>query len=547
MVEVVSSEAVTTLHRNPFFLLGASVRDNRQGLIDHADAMSLALDSDVCTKARNDLTNPRNRLVCEIGWMPGLSPKRTQSLLGSLLTKRTQLKDETTLPYLAKANLMMAAIELLESDRATDEWCDWFIIFINTVEKVTPEDILRDINEDRSISGFVEIKSVDQIESAFAEHRRNYVEAARSALDRLPSMKLVDVMTKVMDVVTKSGEEQAPLLSDDLVDRYETEAMRYLQPEADNIVELADAIAEAAPSGAQAIGKLIDRLEQMVRRWDGVAQPIQLSMKARGLQHGLSHKVAFKIRDLGVALFNKHDMLDYSARFVQLLKELFSEVPEVLDTVEKDAIAIEGIRQTRQDAKQEKVEWARDITFEAELGTVFKDKLTISPDGITWKDRHYSLDKITWVRWGGVNKSGSVQYTIAFGDGSSSESIETNKSAIYSKFIECLWRAVGTRMLTEMLKDLQAGKVLNFGGVRIDDYGAHLTKHKFNGDEIVYCSWDKMTYGSSDGSLLITSEDDKKVYASISYLATKNAHILEAMIRLSFKNWKGRLSDLLGD
>ena len=66
----------TSLHRNPFWLLWASTRDDRQRIVELADEKALVLDADLCQKARADLTNPRARLSAEIAWFPGVSPAR---------------------------------------------------------------------------------------------------------------------------------------------------------------------------------------------------------------------------------------------------------------------------------------------------------------------------------------------------------------------------------------------------------------------------------------------------------------------------------------
>src|SRR5262245_20339870 len=62
----------TSLHKSPFWILGASLRDDRQRIVERADERALELDPDVCQKARSELTNPRTRLTAEIGWLPGI-------------------------------------------------------------------------------------------------------------------------------------------------------------------------------------------------------------------------------------------------------------------------------------------------------------------------------------------------------------------------------------------------------------------------------------------------------------------------------------------
>lgn len=540
------------LDANPFSILGATTRDNRHKIVELAEEKSLFLDSDICTKARSDLTTPRNRLAVEMAWLPGVSPKRAATLVDALHTHIDSLKGETSVPALANANLLAAAFELLDPDMAAELWCDWIVNFAHTVDMIKPEDVLREINEDRSVSGFPEVKGVEQIEVELRERRRHYTDTIKTALDGLESMKLVEVITDVVAQTTESGEDHAPQLVHELVDRYETEANRYLQPEAENIKKLIDAIREAAAKSEAAAKPLLERLDQMVRKWDAIAQPIQLSMKAQGLDHDLSHDVAWGMRSLAVDLFNKHDMLDIATRLNQTLQELFTELPSVIERLNEDSEALEDIDRNRKVAQQGEAEWAREITYQAEIGLVFKNTLRISTNGVEWKGQKIALADITRVRWGAVNHSVNgiptgTDYTMAVGDNRSELVIETRKEDIYSSFTGCLWKAVCVRLMTETLKGLISGQRLSFGGAVIDDNGVQLTKHKFLGSDPAYRQWSQVTYGSANGSLNITAQDDKKTYISIPYLTTPNAHILETILRLNFKNWKGKLSGLLSD
>ncbi|RFC37972.1 MAG: hypothetical protein DID89_2727548623 [Candidatus Nitrotoga sp. CP45] len=543
---------MTTLNQSPFYLLGATTRDDRRRIVELAEEKSLTLDGDVCTKARSDLTTPRNRLAVEMAWLPGLSPNSAKVLVDNLHNHIDLVKMATTAPALAKANLLAAAIELLDPEMEVDQWCDRIVEFAYTVDMIESKDVLREINEDRSVSGFPVVK-LEHIEAELLERQRYYTDTIKTALNRFSPDKLIDVVTRVVETTTDTGEEHGASLVHDLVERYEADANRdYLQPEAENIKKLAEAIRQSAHKGESSVKPLVDKLIQVVSKWDSVAQPIQLSVKARGLDHGLSYEVAHAIRNLGLDLFNKHDMLDTVNRLTKVLQELFAELPEMVERLDQDAETLDEIHGNRNEAQERSNEWAKEIYYQAELGLVFKDTLRISTKGVEWKNKCFPLDSITWVKWGAVNHSlngvpTGTDYTIAVGDNRSSAVIETRKNEIYSTFTDKLWRAVCTRLLTETLITLKNGKSISIGGTVIDDNGVQLTKHKFFGNETEYRDWGKVTYASSGGSLFITAQDDKKVYVSLPYLTTPNAHILEAMIRLSFKKWTGRLSGLLNE
>src|SRR5437773_12579061 len=117
-------------------------------------------------------------------------------------------------------------------------------------------------------------------------------------------------------------------------------------------------------------------------------------------------------------------MLPQSKRITDLLQELFAKLPELVDHIENDANALGQIARDIKELETQRREWEQQITYGAEIGALFKSTLTISPKGISWKNRTFPLDGITKVRWGGVRHSinglpAGTSYTIAFGDGCS--------------------------------------------------------------------------------------------------------------------------------
>lgn len=542
----------TSLHQTPFAILGVTIRDNRRRIVDVAEEKSLELDPDICQKARSDLTNPRTRLSAEIAWLPGVSPRKASQLLENLLHDPMAIRNESGLPTLAHLNLLAAGFDAVRGEHDTEDLASFIREVAYLVDELDPEDVLRDINEDRAVSGFPEVQTHDQIEAELVERKRHYRSAIKDALDRLPSMTLIQVMTDTVDGVTSGGEDHAPELIDDLVDSYEVETQGFLQKEAENVHKLIKAARDSASSGETAVKPYVDKLDVVARNWDKVAQPIQLSAKARGIDHESSRHLAMEIRSLAVDLFNKHDMLTHSQRLTSLIQELFAELPTVSERVEEDADALADIFRERNQAVARRDEWAREITYHAEIGVMFKDTLSISPDGISWKGQSFPLSSITRVRWGGVRHSVNglptgTTFTIAFGDRSSEAVVELRREDIYSKFVDKLWRGVGVRLLGEMLEALKGGRDLCFGDALLHDDGITLIKRKFlGGHEKVRCSWDQVHVWSADGSFCIGSKNDKKINTAISYIHVENTHILEVTIRMAFKKFElQRLSELL--
>lgn len=541
------TEHPTTIEQNPFAVLGLSTRDDRYKIIEVSEEMSLSLDSDACAKARADLTSPRNRLAIEIAWLPGVSPKKAKELLSVIRSGPDALLNQIDIEPLALANLVASAIEILQERLGVDEWSAWILKLAKTFEAIVPEKVLRDINEDRSVSGFQEIKKLDQIEKEIINRRRLYKEVVRNALDRLDSRKLVEVVTSVVNISTEAGTKHALILIDDVVDAYQLETQAPLQKGIDKVFLLIKKIRAAASNGEVQIMPAIDVLKNSIAEWDNIAQPIQLSLKSRGLDHDLSFGLAGQIRSLAVDLTNEHGFLEATRKITDLLKQAFAELPEFSAKLEEDVEALDDLFKQRDKDKEDDASWSEEISYEIELGTIFKKKFSISPNGISWKNHYFNLEEITRVRWGGVKTSinfipTGTNYTIAFGNNTDEAVIELNNQRLFSAIIQRLWKAVCVRLMMVLVQTLKEGNKLKFGDAVIDDEGVELTKHKVFSSERSYWKWGQIHTWTSDGNFIIGAVDDKKSYSQISYLTDANAHVIETCISVALKNWKGSLS-----
>jgi hypothetical protein len=418
------------------------------------------------------------------------------------------------------------------------------------LEELSSDEILRDINEDRAVSGFPEVKGCEQIDSELSERKRYYCSTIKDSLDRLETASLIRVMTLTVETATLEGEIHASELIDELVDRYETETKGFLQAEAENIKKLTQIISDTASAGLS-IDQLLSQIEAVARNWDKVAQPIQLSAKSRGIDHYPSMELAFSIRGLGIDLFNEHNLVLQSERLLALTQELFSELPDFAERAKQDAEQLGEIIENRKINEAQRSEWVREITYRAEVGVVFKGILSISPEGVSWKGKTYPLESITRVRWGGVSHyvngiPTGTTYTIAFGDNRSETVVELRRRETFENFVEKLWKAVGVRLVIELFESLKEGRELIFGDASLRDDGVVLVRHKFLGKDRVRLPWSDVHIWSAGGAFYLGAKNDKKVYAMLPYIGIANVHVLEHAIRTSFKTGFSRcLSEII--
>lgn len=538
---------------NPFHTLRATLRDNRATIMEHADERSLVEDPEHCTKARATLTHPKKRLTAELSWLPGLSPKRVAAAIKVLKSDVSRVSNLESFPPLARANLISAALPRVTGSLDRAAFTQWLLSLAHAVDEIDSEAVLRLINDERSLSGFPEVTDIAVVEEQLAELRKHYQSAVKRALDELDTDDLVQVVTDAVDEATDYGSQHAPALLDDIVDRYEVDAHRFLEQEADNVGKLLDTISGNAKSGANdsALEPLVAKLETVVKNWDRVAQPIQVSNTSRGLEHVMSRELAGRIRSVAVDLYNEHQLLDVSQRITKLQQEVFAEVVSAAEQAEEDAEQLANLASQMAEAEADNEEWRNELFYEVELGLVFKDKLRITADGIDWKERHWPLEDISRIRWGATRHSTNgiptgTTYSIFFGTQSALANITPKKEIVFQEFTSRLYRGVGARLMMEMLSGLRSGETYRYGTAVIDDRGVNLeTRKLFSANERRHYTWSELLIGSGGGVFCIWRKDDKKTTVELSYQDDDNVHILESAIRMFWKRGGSKLSDII--
>jgi len=342
------AENINALSATSFGLLKASSRDDRSKIVSLAEEQSLFIDQALCSKARQDLTNPRNRLLAEIAWLPGLAPRKAE--------KYVELLDEELGEYIqnlraeqpiVKANLIAAVLDVLSEEETTDLWVSLIIDLSEAAEHLDAEVLIRQINEDRQVAGFSEVQSTDALDEPFETQKKYYREAVKDSLDRMNSEKLLDIVGLVAKEATENGTKHAQILIDEIIDSYRLEVSGFLEAESSNITKVVEAIKDCAEHNPEKFTEYFQQLEKLVSNWSRVALPIQLSMKSRGMEHDLSHSTGFTIRGAGLKLFNDHDLLAETKAITGLLKKYFQHFPELAERAEDDSEALTDIERTR--------------------------------------------------------------------------------------------------------------------------------------------------------------------------------------------------------
>lgn len=532
------------LFENPFYILGLTTRDSKQRIIEACDEKSLILDSDMCSRFRIMLAQPRNRITAEVSWLPGVAPSRALNLLEKVKTDPRDLFNSVKgSDPLVKCNTLAA---LLKHHQFKESPVNYLIITIaKAFDEIDYDDLLITINEDRHLAGLPLVQDSENIKEAIQEHGKYLVCAMRDALNNAPNPDIV--FTAIVAHTTSNGQMHPPLLIADLSDLYQIEVQKYLDKLAEEIRVITEGI--KSHNNIEKIDSVLNVLEKKVRSWDQIAQPIQLIMQSKGMEDSHSQEIANELRRATLFLANELEMHEAAQRVSILMAEVFKELPQFAERVSEDLSVLEDILDRKARSVEEERKWRDEISLDIEIGKLIKDRLIISPDIISYKEKSIKTDEVTRVRWGvfvqTINGIRTSYYTIWVGTPNQLFKVECNTTfegtatveARYRLITDKLWKGVCVRLFSETLSRLSSGEKIVYGDAVIDKDGVLLKKRKLLlMSEPYYSKWEGLSISNGPGTFIIESTNEKKAKAELSYRDIDNVHILESVMRFLWKD-----------
>lgn len=191
--------------------------------------------------------------------------------------------------------------------------------------------------------------------------------------------------------------------------------------------------------------------------------------------------------------------------------------------------------------------WNREIDFQCSFGVwPLKKTLEISAKGFTWCGELIPLKGITRLRWGVELVRGGVfpkrLYIAVFGSDSREYVIKTKQKDFYEHLVERYWKAVGRRLLSELLDGVRGGAVYRFGPAEVADGGVAINEKSVFGAERRFYEWDELRWGTVNGLLnLVSAEKPDRPLAGLSFIRDDNTHILRAALGLLEKSGERKL------
>jgi len=524
-----------------FKILGVSIRDSRSRIVEAAEDKALELDFEKYSKARDALINPRLRLHEELRWLPGLSPKRALEATQKDYDYLGQRESIGVSPF---ASFNLLAFETSKRTENTRErTADILSAMSDVFEEIDPERIASEVNEDRAIAQFPAV-TIKDVEDALSPLWRERAADALSLVGQLDTDTIIQLMRAFAEEVSVDGIIVPNEFVCILYEQYEIEAQRFLEPEAQNIQRLCNAILDSGHSET-ALAPFANELEALVRRWDEVAQPFQLIALAKGLDHEPSRELANALRGFSVSLHNDKNQSHLAKEVSDLCAEVFAELPNIGETFEEDRATLDDVIAARARSVEEEETFASEMLYEAEVGTFLKQRISVSAQQINWKNDSIKLDEIIGARWGATKEQYTTSFSIVLTSPKKVLFISFSGHAeVFQAVISRIWRSVGVRLLLEMLTQLSSGKRFRIGNVTFDDTTVTLPETKVFGAKLLNYNWEDVESRTYNGALQLLSYD-AKASASLSYTDVNNAHVLRRILEMRLEREVAALSDLL--
>ncbi len=333
--------------------MGATLRDNRQRIMELTEERSLLSDADECMAARAVLTNPRKRISAEVAWIPGVDLLQTDVVLKQLDPPHQNLLNIIGLTHIARVNTLTAGLSRI-ANIASINLVEWILAISHAYTRIEPEEVRGTLNEERKLSGFPQITDLSVISTEIQKQRRYYSQTLSTAINSLTVNERARILTLTLETVIGNGNNRCPILIDDLIQSYERDVgddlekkQRIIEAQIEKIRAMAD-----AKNPDATLQSIVDQLIQTVKDWDAIAQPIQLSKKSSGERHNASFEIAFQVRELAIHLLNKYEKIDLSKQIINMLLGVYIEVPEIVEHLNEDIIALEEIAKSEEGRKK---------------------------------------------------------------------------------------------------------------------------------------------------------------------------------------------------
>ena len=196
------------------------------------------------------------------------------------------------------------------------------------------EEITASINRNREIAKFSSV----QVQDVDAELRKKREEIRQVITEKLSSLDqdtYIELVTILAEKCAGNEEYSNGVVLLDVIDQYEIRLQSVLEKSTEEIENHIERII-SLPKDAS-VSKDITILIEKVKKWDILAQPLQLKSQASGMPHRISENLGSKLRQLALHLHNERGLTKDALVLANAMKSVFAELGGLLAMFETDS------------------------------------------------------------------------------------------------------------------------------------------------------------------------------------------------------------------
>ena len=327
---------------NPFHIIGASVRDNKQSISDLIEEKTLDFDEEEISRINSILLNPKRRLAAEISYLPGIAPKRTKDIISTLISDPSSLFVDHEVSGLAELNLRLSKLNKVKEELDSEDIADNIIAIAEIFEEIDENVVHDQISADRIVSGFPPV-DLQVISSELAEHGNYCKRIFGESLKVIEHCDIPDTLNYMVKSLNTS-DGNYPKLIIELIEKYELEFKNTIDEIESDIFVTIVKIRNQLEKGDTNI--VIGDFEPLLMDWELYTYPLQKINSDRGLDHVPTLRIYGKLRDLSLELNNDYKLNSVSLEFTKLLQSEFSHIPSISEDIEEDLEILQEMEDT---------------------------------------------------------------------------------------------------------------------------------------------------------------------------------------------------------
>lgn len=298
---------------NPFYILGASLRDTQEELQSKADEKSLFESEDKVNDALTILVNAQKRLPYELDWFPGCS----QNIIETIIQYFEKLKAKAVTPELSaklnvinhssdtiiQINLLSNRFLLLEDSKFQTNFP--LVLCRNVGQAFTALDtkaLLDLINADRVAARMPRIDNIVMFEEALkAKKRGTGVAFAKRYREAAPSA----FATFVEELLRQTATKGWGVLLEGIIDEYQIDVLSKEEAIANQVIEETETIEKSLKKlSSDEREKIPSRVISLWNNWLAETDTSRRIARFRGLDDKFSGRIVQNIRQITISLHN---------------------------------------------------------------------------------------------------------------------------------------------------------------------------------------------------------------------------------------------------